>query len=140
MDREAMQAVVERLHAIWNSGDVSLVPGVYSADFVVHWLSLVPPKDSVGRAGAIEAIEFTRAAFPDWHEDVVDMVIDGDRVVTRYVSTGTHEGEFEGVPPTGRTIELHEMSIYRIEAGLVAEQWCVDNMPCVMPQISPPAR
>ena len=136
MNRKSMKAVVEKLHAIWNTGDVSLVPEVYSADFVVHWLSSVPPRDSFGQDGAIGAIESTRAAFPDWYEDVVDMVIDGDRVVTRYVSTGTHEREYNGIPPTGMKIEIHEVSIYRINGGLVAEQWCVDNEPCLIWQIS----
>jgi steroid delta-isomerase-like uncharacterized protein len=137
MNRKRMTTVVEKLHAIWNTGDLSLVPEVYSADFVVHWLSSVPSQNSFGQDGAIEAIEATRAAFPDWYEDVVDMVIDGDRVVTRYVSTGTHEGEYDGITPTGKKIEIHEMSIYRINDGLVAEQWCVDNEPCLIRQISP---
>lgn len=136
MSREEMKAVVERLHTIWNTGDLALVPEVYAADFVVHWLSGLPPRDSHGREGAIAAIEGTRAAFPDWYEDVVDMVIGDDRVVTRYVSTGTHEGEWEGIAPTDRKIEIHEMSIYRIENDLVAEQWCVDNELSLMGQIT----
>jgi predicted ester cyclase len=75
------------------------------------------------------AIRETRAAFPDWHERVVDMVIEGDRAVTRYVSTGTHQGLYKGVPPTGAAIEIDEISIYRIEGNRVAEQWClVDDL------------
>ncbi|MFT5116106.1 MAG: steroid delta-isomerase-like uncharacterized protein [Parasphingorhabdus sp.] len=140
MNRERMQAVVEKLHAIWNTGDVSLVPEVYASDFVVHWLSHVPPQESYGWEGVIEAIEATRVKFPDWHEDVVDIMIDGNRVVTRYESTGTHKGEYKGVAPTGRKIELQEVSIYRIEDGLIAEQWCADNEPCLMQQISPSMR
>lgn len=136
MPPEDMKALVEKLHAIWNTGDVSLVPEVYAPDFVVHWLSGTPPRDSCGHEGAIEAITGTRAAFPDWHEDVRDMVIGDDRVVTHYVSSGTHSGSWEGIPPTGRRIEIHEMSIYRIKDGQIAEQWCVDNELSLLRQIT----
>ncbi|MEL0315904.1 MAG: ester cyclase, partial [Halieaceae bacterium] len=51
------------------------------------------------------------------------VVAEGDRVVTRYDSTGTHEGAFQGVAPTGRTCAIAEVSIYRIAGGKIAEQW-----------------
>ncbi|MBT4889589.1 MAG: ester cyclase [Rhodospirillales bacterium] len=120
-----MKSVVEGLHAIWNSGDLEAIPDIYSTDFVVHWSKSAKVPDSHGHAGVKAVIEETRTAFPDWHENVVDMVIEGDRVVTRYISTGTHKGPFEGIPPTGKPIEIDEISIYRIEGGKIAEQWCM---------------
>ena len=56
-------------------------------------------------------------------EKVVDIVADGDRVVTRYISTATHEGEFQGIPATGRKIEIAEVSIHRVLNGKIVEQW-----------------
>jgi steroid delta-isomerase-like uncharacterized protein len=119
------RAVVRRLHEMWNTGDVAAVDDVYAEDFVGHF----PPSSHLperrGRQGAREGIERIRTAFPDWHEAVEAMVAEGNTVVTRYTSTGTHRGPFRGIAPTGRRIAVAEMSIYRIAAGQVAEQWCV---------------
>jgi len=119
------RAVVRRLHEIWNTGDVAAVDEVYAEDFVGHF----PPSSHLperrGRAGAREGIERARAAFPDWHEAIEAVVAEGNTVVTRYTSTGTHRGHFRGIPPTGRRIILPEISIYRVARGKVVEQWCV---------------
>ncbi len=64
-----------------------------------------------------------RASFPDWSETVVDVVAEGDRVITRYLSSGTHEGEFQGIAPTGRKVTVNEVSIYRVQNGRIVEQW-----------------
>ena len=56
-------------------------------------------------------------------EKVVDIIADDDRVVTRYISTGTHEGEFQGIAPTGRVTTISEVSIHRLLDGKIVEQW-----------------
>jgi steroid delta-isomerase-like uncharacterized protein len=124
MSLEKNKEVVRQLHDLWNTGDLSQVPQIFDASFAGHWprSSRLPERrglDAV-RAGIMN----TRTAFPDWHEHVEDMIAEGDRVVTRYTSTGTHRGDFWGIPPTGRRITVHEVSIYRIAGGKVAEQWC----------------
>jgi predicted ester cyclase len=82
---------------------------------------------SKGHSGVREAIEDIRNAFSEWTETVVDMILDEDKVVTRYVSTGVHTGPFIGLAPTGKHIRLDEMSIYRVQDGLVVEQWCLTD-------------
>lgn len=129
MTREEMKALIERLHLIWNTADLTAIPDVYSPDFIVHWSRTADPPESHGHEGIRCAIQDTRAAFPDWQERVVDLVIEGNRIVTRYVSTGTHQGSFLELEPTGRRIEIDEISIFRVENGKVAEQWClVDDL------------
>ena len=119
------RALVRRLHKIWNTGAVDAVADVYAQDFVGHF----PPSSHLperrGIDGAREGISRIRAAFPDWHEAVEDMVTEGNKVVTRYTSTGTHRGEFRGLAPTGRRITVPEISIYRVAKGKVVEQWCL---------------
>jgi predicted ester cyclase len=56
---------------------------------------------------------------------VADVFGSADRVASRYVSTGTHQGPFWGIEPTGRRIEIQEISIFRIADGRIAEQWCM---------------
>ncbi len=117
--------LVRTLHQIWNTGDLALIDRVYAHDFLAHW----PPSSEVPERRGIEGIRFgverIRTAFPDWHEQVVDIFGSGDRVASRYVSTGTHKGTFWGIAPTGRRIEIQEISIFRIAEGRIVEQWCM---------------
>lgn len=125
MTRDQKKSLVETLHAIWSDGDLDTIPNVYSPGFVAHMSKSWEVPEIHGHEGVRKAILDLRSAFPDWHESVVDMVIEGDRVVTRYISTGTHEGPFVGLAPTGIRIEIDEISIYRISESTVAEQWCL---------------
>ena len=121
------KGLINQLHHIWNSGDVQAIPEVYSPNIVVHWPKGFAVNASHGFDGIRQAIQNVRSAFPDWHEAVADMIIGDDRVVTRYTSTGTHLGSYAGVSPTGHRMELDEISIFRIEAGRVVEQWCLSD-------------
>jgi predicted ester cyclase len=80
-----------------------------------------------GHSGVRDAIERVRGAFPDWTETVEDIIIEGDKAVTRYVSTGVHKGPFFDLAPTGERVRLNEISIFRVQNGLVAEQWCLTD-------------
>ena len=122
------RAIVRRLHEAWNTGDLAAVDEIYAEDFVGHFPPSSHLPDRRGREGAREGIRRAKTAFPDWHEAVEAMVTEGNTVVTRYTSTGTHLGEFRGLPglaPTGRKITVPEISIYRVAGGKVAEQWCL---------------
>jgi steroid delta-isomerase-like uncharacterized protein len=122
------RAIVRRLHDAWNAGDLAAVDDIYAEDFVGHFPPSSHLPDRRGREGAREGIRRAKLAFPDWHEHVEAMVTEGNTVVTRYTSTGTHLGQFRGLPglpPTGRKISVREMSIYRVANGQVVEQWCL---------------
>lgn len=124
-DRQAKADLVLKLHDIWNSGAMDDLESVYAADFVAHFPASSEIPERRGLAGVRLGIDRIRTAFPDWHEEVRDLIVEGDRVATRYVSTGTHRGPFWSIAPTGRRVEVQEMSIYRIENGRIAEQWCL---------------
>lgn len=61
--------------------------------------------------------------FPDVHVTVEDLLADGDKVIERTSVQSTHEGEFNGIPATGKTVNWTEIHIYRLENGQVAELW-----------------
>jgi len=65
------------------------------------------------------------AAFPDLHVTVEDVIAEGDKVVSRNTVTGTHRGEYLGIPPTGRSITYNEIFIVRFAGGRIAETWGV---------------
>lgn len=122
-----MEQLVRRLHHIWSSGELESIREVYVPDVVVHWPRGFVQSESRGLDGVRGAVERVRAAFPDWHETVMDIIVGGDKVVTRYTSTGTHLGAYAGVQATGKRFKLDEISIFRVEAGRVAEQWCLSD-------------
>lgn len=127
MTRSAKKHLIERPHHLWNTGDLSLVPKIYAADFIAHMPKGWEVNEFAGHTGVQEAIQTIRAAFSGWRETIEDMIIEDDRVVTRYVSTGVHTGSFAGIAPTSTQIRLDEISIYRLQDGLVAEQWCLTD-------------
>ena len=119
------RAVVRRLHEIWSRGEVDAVGEVCAPDFVSHFPQSSHMPERRGIDGAREGLVRIKAAFPDWNEAIDDMVTEGNKVVTRYTSTGTHRGEFRGVAPSGRKVTVPEISIYRVQKGKVVEQWCL---------------
>ena len=62
-------------------------------------------------------------ALPDLTATMEDLVISGDRVVGRFVYRGTHLGEFMGLPPSGRPVEMRSIDIWRVADGLFVEHW-----------------
>jgi predicted ester cyclase len=71
-----------------------------------------------------QEIAWFRNAVPDLTYTVVDQVAEGDKVVTRYTASGTHQGEFFGVAPTGNRIEMSGIQVDRFdESGKLVEEW-----------------
>ena len=118
-------ALVRALHDLWNSGNLEMAGRIYSSDFVAHWPASAPMPTRHGIEGVIFSVNRVRTAFPDWHERVVDIFGAEDRVASRYISTGTHTGQFGELPPTGNRVEIEEISIFRCDGGRIVEQWCL---------------
>jgi predicted ester cyclase len=62
-------------------------------------------------------------ALPDWHSDVDQLIAETDIVVERFTASGTHNGELMGAPPTGKTVTLRGVNIFRIEGEKIVERW-----------------
>jgi steroid delta-isomerase-like uncharacterized protein len=74
-------------------------------------------------------------AFPDLHHDIVDMVAERDKVAVRLNVTGTHKGEFQGIPTTGKKLSLDEMGFMTIIDGKITEGWISSDTMRLMQQI-----
>lgn len=81
------------------------------------------PDQQQGPQGFIDFFSSLRQAFPDMHVEVDHMVTDADNVAFAYTLTGTHRGDFLGVAPTGRSIEVRGLQISRFENGKLVERW-----------------
>jgi len=76
-----------------------------------------------------------RSAFPDVHFSVEDQVVEGDKVVTRWRGSGTHQGNLMGIPPTGNRVSFVGITINRLEDGKVAEEWQIFDALGMMQQL-----
>jgi steroid delta-isomerase-like uncharacterized protein len=101
-------------------GDLELADGLLASDYVMHFPGSPAPVD---REGHKQLLLMFRTGFPDWNEMVEDVIAEGDKVVIRVTGRGTHEGEFQGIPPTGNQVSVTGVGIGRIEEGRIAESW-----------------
>jgi predicted ester cyclase len=107
----------------FGQGKLEVIDEILDPDFVCY-----DPNSEAGEVRGAETIkqeiEWFRIAVPDLTYAVEDQVAEGDKVVTRYRATGTHQGEFFGVAPTGKRIEMSGIQIDRFaEHGKMVEEW-----------------
>lgn len=122
MTTEEKKAFVRRqIDELWNKGNLDAADECFTPDYVSH--SPDSPEGVRGPDGFKQNVAAARSAFPDWHLEILDQVAEGDKVVTRYVATGTHEGEMAGIPPTGKRVEVPGMGIDYFSGGKMAESW-----------------
>lgn len=129
---DANKALVRRfLEAADAAGALDPVMDLLAPDAVIH-LPGFPPFD---REGFRQFASVMWTAFPDLVHTFEEQIAVGDRVVNRFTVRGTHRGDFQGIPPTGRAIEYQGISIYHISDGKVAELWAVADFLGLMQQI-----
>ena len=121
MSHEQLRAATRRFFdEVWNKGNVGETEAFLAPGFVSHNtldVRIVGPQE-YGRA-----VADYRAAFPDHHTTLEDVLVDGDRVVVRGTDRGTHRGEFMGFPASGREVTTTWIEIFRMEDGKAAEGW-----------------
>jgi steroid delta-isomerase-like uncharacterized protein len=119
----AQNKMIDRrlIEEVWNRGDFSVVDQVVASDYIGH--SSTPAGETHGPAGYKRFYATLRDAFPDFQVTVEDQIAEGDKVVTRWTARGTHKGEFQGIPPTGRQSAITGITIDRIANGKVVECW-----------------
>lgn len=83
-----------------------------------------------------------RTAFPDFRVETDELIEAGDKVVSRWTVTGTHKGEYMGIPATGKRVNVTGMTLQRFEDGKIAEDWWAYDLLGFMQQVGaiPPAR
>lgn len=110
--------------AVCNSTDLeaahTAIDELFAQDFGVN---RTPPGITPNVAGTKKWKAAVLKAFPDYHTEIEDEFADGDRVVIRWRSRGTHRGEFQGIAPTGKQITVTGITISRFADGKIAESW-----------------
>ncbi|GAB6264642.1 MAG: ester cyclase [Methanothrix sp.] len=125
MSLEENKAVVHRFIEAYNNRRVDLFDDLVTPDYIDH------AHQQQGLESFKRLFDMAFKAFPDWHENIEDIIAEGDKVWVLVKATGTHTGEwnFSGVTlsPTGEEVTMMMVFIWRIAGGKLAEGWEVDD-------------
>jgi steroid delta-isomerase-like uncharacterized protein len=119
MTVEENKQVVERIFAALNDRDLETVTSYYHPD--CRFYGWAPQMLDV--AGYKETMGALLAAFPDSRFPVADVIAEDDTVAVRHNFQGTHQEPFQGVPASGRQVDIGGIAIFRLEDGKAAELW-----------------
>jgi len=128
-----ISAATRRAYDLLNAGDIDGFGGLLADDFVEHEETpgLAPTKE-----GVLEFFRMYRAAFPDLQMSAEEVLVGGDKTVTRARVSGTHQGEMMGIPATGKSIDVKLIDIMQFnDAGLICEHWGLSDMLSMMQQL-----
>ncbi len=115
MPEEGNKDLVRRwVKEAWIGHNPKAIPEFFARDYAVNG-------EEIGPEGVKRSVEWLMATFGDPSVDIDDLVAEGDKVVMRWTLRGEHVGVFLGVAPTGRTIELRGINVYRMAGGRIAE-------------------
>ena len=133
MPEETNKALLRRfVEEMVNQGNMAVAPELVAPDFI----ELDPfPGQAPGRAGLIESIERQRIAFPDLIWRIEEMVAEGEKVASLHSWSGTHQGEFLGIAPTGKQVRMSCMIFDTYEDGKLKKSRLVMNVLSLLQQL-----
>jgi steroid delta-isomerase-like uncharacterized protein len=126
-------ATMRRVYDLISAGDIDGFSELVAEDFVEHEETpgLEPMKE-----GVKQFFHMYKAAFPDLRMEVQDLLASGEKVVARVRATGTHQGEFLGMPATGKLVDVQLIDVIRFgDDGLAHEHWGVVDALAMMQQL-----
>jgi steroid delta-isomerase-like uncharacterized protein len=117
---EDSRAVARRFFTdLWNKGDLSVADELIDMDAVNH--DPAGPGLGMGPEATKRLVKLYRNAFPDLELQTEHIIVDNQMVAIRWVSSGTHRGEFLGAAPTGKRVMLEGISILQVDRGKISE-------------------
>jgi len=126
-------ATMRRAYDLISAGDIDGFGALLAEDFVEH--EATPGLDPT-KEGVVQFFHMYKAAFPDLRMDPLDVLVSDDKVVARVRATGTHQGEFLGMPATGKSVDVQLIDIIRFDSdGLACEHWGVLDALAMMQQL-----
>jgi steroid delta-isomerase-like uncharacterized protein len=124
MSAEINKAIVRRMYEeVFNRRNLALAAELASPESITH--EVPPGMAATGPETLRQVVQLLTTAFPDHHTTIEDLIAEGDKVVVRATFSGTHQGVFLGIPPTGRPFTQQQIHVVRITDGKIAEHWAV---------------
>lgn len=127
---EQNKAIVRRMLELIDARDVNGLGEVIAEDVRMHGEG-----DTQGLESVVEHTGAFLSGFPDLETKVEDVIAEGDLVVLRATLRGTHSGDFGGIAPTGRRIEVADVDIFRVRDGKIVEIWAGPDRFAMMQQL-----
>jgi steroid delta-isomerase-like uncharacterized protein len=125
------KAVVERMFGeVINEGRLELLDDLFDPEFVTS-----TQQGDMDREGFRQFVEGWRAGFSDLHCEVGDLVAEGDRVAWSVRATGTHSGDFLGIPATGRAVDFRSLNIAEFRNGRGYRHTVLMDLPALLAQL-----
>jgi steroid delta-isomerase-like uncharacterized protein len=120
MSAEENKAIARRGYEAINQNNLDALDEVAAPDITDHDPA---PGQAPGLEGVKQWFSSMHTAFPDFQMNVEEMIAEGDKVVARVRMSGTHQGEFMGIDPTGNRVEISGIGILRVADGKIVEHW-----------------
>jgi steroid delta-isomerase-like uncharacterized protein len=129
--------LAEQFAATLGRHDIDAFAALFSEDYVNHQLSAAaPPAAGATPKHATTAVFAARLkGLPDLDVAIEAIVADGDKVAASFVYTGTHQGVYLGVPPTGRKLRFTSCDIFAVKDGLIVEHWGMGDIAGALAQM-----
>ena len=105
------------VEGFWNQGHMAVADDLMTADAAI----VLPGRGEVSKEQFKAFAMSLRGAFPDWHSTPEDLIAEGEWVAERWTGRGTHQGDFQGIAPTGRRVVVPGFVFYRITSGKIVE-------------------
>ena len=133
MEADELRALCHRFYSeVFNQGKLDLIDEMMADDFVEHEEMPGMPTD---KEAPRMFIGMMRDAFPDANATIEDMVVEGNTVAVRARMSGTHKGEFMGIPPTGNKFDVQAIDIIMFRDGKAIAHWGVTDSMTMMQQL-----
>jgi steroid delta-isomerase-like uncharacterized protein len=123
MDGQNDRIMRRAFQEIMGLGDVAVIDELFASDFAGHDTA----GGMFGREDFKAGVRAMLAAFADREVEIADQIVAGDKVATRWIASGVHAGDFNGIPATGRRVHLTGISIDRLAGGKIVESWEVTD-------------
>jgi predicted ester cyclase len=130
---EGNKALVRRFYEEIDKGNIGVLDELVDENYLDHNPPPFPGLAS-GREGLKQAFRMFQHATPGYHQ-IEDQIAEGDRVVTRLISIGKHEGDLPGAPKTGNDLKTTSITIHRIANGKLVEKWSGKDMMGFLQQV-----
>jgi steroid delta-isomerase-like uncharacterized protein len=133
MHAQSYKDLVRRYYeALWNRWDFAVADELIAESVIFRGsLGISVP----GREGFKEYMRAVRAAFPDFHNRIEELIAENERVAARLTYTGTHRGEVLGITPTGRQVSYAGMALFRVVENRIAEGWVLGDVHGLVQQL-----
>ncbi|HEX3502121.1 MAG TPA: ester cyclase [Xanthobacteraceae bacterium] len=134
----APQSLAERFASTLSAHDIDGLAALLSDDYVNHQVSAAAPPPPANVSPKQATVAFFKArltGLPDLKVAIEAMVADKDHVAASFVYTGTHNGTYFGVAPTGKALRLTSCDIFRVQDGKIAEHWGMGDIAGLLAQL-----